>query len=588
MSSTTLQRRDFFARLAKNNAPGQDPVTGNPDPLPTDENFRKYANKTVPFQIARTQAGINPYTETLSEDDVLHLLRRTTFGAPKAAVDQLKTMTLTQAVDYLIDNPVMPTSLPLNNYQNSYADPQGVPFGSPWVDFVAPDAADGTLNSYRTGYSFKPWWMAQMMFQQTHILEKMVLFWHNHFSTQTGVTNAPKAVWGHFKMLRTNALGNFRTMVKQVTVDPHMLIYLNGNSNSKSAPDENYGRELQELFMVGKGPDSHYTEDDVKAAAKVLTGWRRTLNATDGSYSYTFNSSVHDTTNKQFSAFYNNTVITGQTGAAGANETDALIGMILNTTECAKYIVRCLYRWFIYYVIDDTTEANVITPLADIFRNGNYEIAPVLKALFKSEHFFDPVNRGCIIKSPVDLYVTLVREFNLQMPTSPVDVQYAYWKYMSDRAAVEAQNIGDPPNVSGWLAYYHEPQYYEAWISSATIQVKESNLNNFTKSGVSTGGNSFKMKVDSMAFIKQFPNPEDPNAVVANFIKYLLPQDLSASQKTYLKSILLSNQVTDSYWTTAWQAYAASPNDSTLLGTVKSRLDTLINYMVSLEEYLLY
>jgi uncharacterized protein (DUF1800 family) len=250
--------------------------------------------------------------------------------------------------------------------------------------------------------------------------------------------------------------------------------------------------------------------------------------------------------------------------------------------------VRCLYRWFVYYVIDDTTEANVISPLADIFRNGNYDIAPVLKTLFKSQHFFDPVNRGCIIKSPVDMYVSMVREFNLQLPASPIDVQYAYWKYLSDRAAVEAQNIGDPPNVSGWLAYYHAPQYYETWISSATIQVKESNLNNFTKGGVSTGGNSFKMKVDTIAFIKQFPNPEDPNAVVANFIKYLLPQDLSASQKTYLKSILLSNQVTDSYWTTAWLAYAASPNDTTLLGTVKSRLDTLINYMVSLEEYLLY
>ncbi|MBS1567110.1 MAG: hypothetical protein JST39_22195, partial [Bacteroidetes bacterium] len=112
--------------------------------------------------------------------------------------------------------------------------------------------------------------------------------------------------------------------------------------------------------------------------------------------------------------------------------------------------------------------------------------------------------------------------------------------------------------------------------------------NNFTKNGVTTGGNTFKLKVDSIAFIKQFPSPEDPNAVVANFIKYLLPQDLSATQKTYLKSILLSNQVTDSYWTTAWNAYVASPNDATALGTVKSRLDTLINYMVSLEEYLLY
>jgi hypothetical protein len=102
------------------------------------------------------------------------------------------------------------------------------------------------------------------------------------------------------------------------------------------------------------------------------------------------------------------------------------------------------------------------------------------------------------------------------------------------------------------------------------------------------GGNTFKIKIDAIAFINQFPNPEDPNAVVANFIRYLLPEDLSDTQKTYLKSILLSNQVTDSYWTNAWTAYVAAPTDPTLLGTVKTRLETLINYMVSLEEYLLY
>ncbi len=588
MGNVNLQRREFFARLAKDTTGLPQPAKGIPEPLPTDENFLKYANQAVPFQADRTLSDLTPYADAWTELEVLHLLRRTTFGAPKASVDLLKAMTPSQAVDYLIDNPVMPSTTPINVYQSSYADTQGCPFGSSWVDFVAPDNNDGALNSYRTNNSFKPWWMAQMLNQPTHILEKMTLFWHNHFSTQTGITNVPKAIWGHFKMLRTNALGNFRTLVKQVTVDPHMLIYLNGNSNSKTAPDENYGRELQELFTIGKGPDSHYTEDDVKAAAKVLTGWRRVTNTTDGTYSSTFNSSVHDTTNKQFSAFYNNTVINGQTGANGANETDSLIDMILGTTECAKYICRCLYRWFIYYVIDDAAEANIISPLADIFRSNNYEIAPVLKTLFKSQHFFDPVNRGCIIKSPVDLYVSMVREFSVQLPASPVDVQYAYWKYFSDRCAAEAQSIGDPPNVSGWLAYYHAPQYYEVWISSATIQLKESNLNNLTKSGVTTGGNSFKIKVDVLAFIKQFPTPEDPNAVVANFINYLLPQDLSDNQKAYLKSILLSNQVNDAYWTSAWTAYIASPNDATLMGTVQSRLETLVNYMTSLEEYLLY
>jgi len=228
MGDTTLPGSGFFARLAKDTLnPKQQPVGVIPDPLKNDVNFQKYANKEVPFQADRTQTDLTPYADAWTEAEIIHLLRRTTFGAPKASVDLLKTMTVTQAVSYLIDNPVLPSTSPLNVYQNTYADTQGCPFGSSWVDFVAPDNNDNTLNSYRTNNSFKPWWMGQMIGQQTHILEKITLFWANHFSTQTSITNVPKAIWGHYKMLRTNGLGNFRTLVKQVTIDPHMLAYLN-------------------------------------------------------------------------------------------------------------------------------------------------------------------------------------------------------------------------------------------------------------------------------------------------------------------------------------------------------------------------
>jgi uncharacterized protein (DUF1800 family) len=583
-NATNLPRREFLSRLVSKDAALQDPVTG--DPIKDDVYFKKYSNQKLPFQANRTDAGLEPYVTAWTEAEVLHLLRRTMFGATKANVDLLKSMTPSQAVDYLIDNPVLPTPGPLNNYNNTYADTQGCPFGTPWVTYAAPNNNDGTLNSQRTYNSFKPWWMGQMINQPTHILEKITLFWANHFGTDTDTSNAPKAIWKHYVTLRTHGLGNFRTLIKEITTDPHMLVFLNLNSSSRTAPDENYARELQELFMVGKGAGSQYTEADVKAAAKVLTGWRRTISATDGTYSTTFNTGVHDVSNKQFSAFYNNKLITGKTGANGATETDELIDMILQAPEVAKYICRRLYTWFVYYVIDDAAEANVITPLADLFRSSNYEIKPVLKALFNSQHFFDPVNRGCIIKSPVDMYVSLLREFKVTLASSPLEIQYAHWKYFSDRCSVEAQNIGDPPNVSGWPAYYQSPKFYEMWMNASTIQTKGRNINNLTKAGITV--NSIKIKVDSVAFNKLFPNPEDPNQVVRNFITYLLPQDLSQSQKDYMKSILLSNQVTDSYWTNAWNAYISNPSDTGALATVQNRLDTLINYITSLEEYFLY
>ena len=141
-----------------------------------------------------------------------------------------------------------------------------------------------------------------------------------------------------------------------------MLIHLNGFLNSKQAPDENYAREFQELFTIGVGNDSHYTENDVIAAARVLTGWR----IQDNTLNVYMDSSEHDTASKTFSSFYNNTVIAGSSD--GMQELNAFVDMIFSTDEAAKFFCRKIYKWFVYYDIDDDTETNVITPLADYFK----------------------------------------------------------------------------------------------------------------------------------------------------------------------------------------------------------------------------
>ena len=582
----TMQRRQFFNSLAKkSNQPLHTDIINSQT---VEKNFTA-TNPSSTLRTTGTESGVSMYTGIWTEKEMLHLLRRVTFGATKASVDQIKGMTMSAAVDFLIDNPVQPGTTPVNVY-TAVADTGGVAFGSSWIDANLPDPTDGTvrntLNNSRVGASFKPWWMGQMINQKTHILEKITLFWANHFGTNTGITYA-KAIHQHYKILRTYGLTNFKDLMKQVTIDPHMLYFLSGYTNVKTAPNENYGREMQELFMVGKGPDSHYTEADVQLAAKVLTGWRVTQNTATGVYTSGFNSTYHDSSDKKFDGFYNTTTIKGITDSTGGNETDSLLDMILQTDECAKYIVRRLYIWFVYYNITADVEANVITPLAVIFRTSNYNIPTLLKALFKSEHFFDTNNFGSIIKSPVDMYVSMVREFNLTLAASPVDMQYAHWKSFSDKCNTEAQNIGDPPNVAGWPAYYVvETNFYETWMSNATIQVKAKNLNAFTNGGVTVSG--VKLKVDSVAFTKQFSNAGDPNALIADFILYLLPADLSQPQKDYMKAIMLNNQVNDAYWTSAWNAYLAAPTDTGALGLVQKRLDTVLNYVTSLAEYFLY
>ena len=548
---------------------------------------------TIIEDSVRTYSGLNPYSGPWTELEILHLLRRATFGASKADVDLLKTKTISEAIDLLVDNPQMPTTKPVNSYSKVFnkpdqtVDTQGCPLGTVWVDFVPPtnwqsDPDLGSLEFFRAIYSLVPWWFGELINQKTHVLEKLNLFWVNQFSAVEEDFRHGKALWKYYNTIRVNSLGNYRTLIKEITIDPHMLFFLNGHYNTANAPDENYARELQELFMVGKGSGSGYTEADVQAAAKILTGWRRKTE-TDGTYTSSFDSARHSSGNKQFSAFYANRLITGKTGAAGATETDELIDMILQTQECALYICRRLYKWFVYYKIDATTEANVIAPLAEIFRSNNYDIAPVVKALLRSEHFFDAVNYGCMIKSPIEMYVGMLREFKMTLADTPIDRQYTHWRYFKDRSDAANQKIADPPNVSGWIAYYQEPVYYRAWINSDTINKRLKALNDLSKPGVTV--DTVKIKINSVAYNQLFPSAADPNEVVKNFINYLLPQDLSQTQKDYMKSILLSNQSADYYWSNAWNAYIGNPTDTMAENVVRTRLDTLINYITSLEEY---
>ncbi len=532
-------------------------------------------------------SGVAPYTGSWTDNEVIHLLKRLCFGAPREDVEYYKTLTYTQAVDALLNTVNTPANMgdPVKVYTTNTTDTPatdpdwGVPAGATWINT---NTSSGSVNYYRRE-SLKSWWLANMIGQPGGVEEKMILFWSTHFAVEFDIVDNARYCYNYLKLLRQYALGNFKDFTKAITLSPAMLIYLNGYQNTKTAPDENYARELQELFTLGKGPDSLYSENDVKAAARVLTGYQ--VNGTTATSFFT--ASRHDVNPKVFSAFYGNTTINRPLAADGPLELDDLLTMIFNTNEVAKYICRRLYRFFVYGNISADIETNVITPLADTFRTNGYNIKPVLDQLFKSEHFFDVLQFGAMIKSGVDFTVGLVRECRINLPPkSNPQLRHRHVNYLaSSFLPGQEQNIGDPPNVSGWAAYYQEPVFDKSWITTDTFPKRQALVNTLINGGYSNGG--FKMELNAVEFARRMSNPADPNVLVLDFNKYLLRRTLSLTLRDSIKrDILLTGQVTDSYWTDAWNAYIGTPSNLNNFTVVNNRLKTLAAYFMSkLEEY---
>jgi len=528
-------------------------------------------------------SGLNPYTGPWTNKEISHLLKRTMFGSAKADMDYFRTMSPSQAIDILLTVPASLPPPPLKDYNNDDIDPTDaditVAQGTTWVNTIT---KDGTANAKRVA-SLKSWWTGLMLNQDRSLLEKMTLFWHNHFSTEVNIYGAATFGYKHISLLRQNALGNFKQLVRAVTVDPAMLLYLNGNLNTAGAPDENYARELQELFTVGKENNPNYTESDVITAARVLTGWD-----VDGTTeTVVFKINRHDKNSKQFSSFYNNTAIAGRTDAtAGDVELDDLLNMIFGkSVEVSEFIVRKFYRWLCYYTIDADTETNVIKPLALQLRNANWEIKPVLSALLKSEHFFDPLNQGCLIKSPIENLVGTCREFAVVFPNGTDYIaQYNMWDRIRELASLLQQNLLDPPSVSGWSAYYQVPQFYEMWINADTLPKRNLFTDAMITSGFTQGGKT--IVIDAVAFTKSLPNPSDPNLLINDALDILYRVPISdQSKQTIKQQILLTNQTQDYYWTNAWNAHIGNPSDATAYDVVNNRLKNLYKYFMNLAEY---
>jgi len=289
------------------------------------------------------------------------------------------------------------------------------------------------------------------------------------------------------------------------------------------------------------------------------------------------------------------------------NEINQLLDMIFQLNEVSKFIVRKLYTFFVYYDINSDVEKNVIEPLAELFRNSNYEIKPVLKALFSSDEFYKPSNMGSMIKSPVDHVAGLYRQFEVYIPKDPAlfEAQYRVWRNAAGSTRTLGQDIQDPPNVAGWPAYYQMPSYYEMWLDTASYPQRETIQKNFsTLTGIISGteitnvnpdSRNIPIRIDYSKWLKTFSNPTSAFDLINEMADLFYGVPVSQGVKDKLKFNKLWAKVnniqitTDKQWSDAVTAYLGNPaTTEPLAKSIPSRMQVLVTYMMRAAEFQLH
>lgn len=555
--------------------------------------------------------SLNAYAIPLTTSQAAHLLRRATFGPTQTEITNFTGLNASTAIQNLINsiNYIPSPPVDLNDTKTTV--------GQEYVNSVY----DSTLNrNFEFRLYYKYWWVNMMAAQggNPSIIDKMTLFWQNHFVTTQSDVDEHRAIYKYFTKVRGRSLENFKDFVRDITYDPAMLRYLNGNENTKStsgaASNENYGRELQELFVVGAknfAGNNNYTENDVKAAARVLTGWRHRNFYTNGTTfveSY-FTLSRHDVSPKIFSSNYGSvtintpaTIPVGYTDV-GQFEVDELLNMLFAHPETPKFICRKLYRFFVNPNVTQEIEDNVIIPLSDIFKSADsvtgrtFEIKPIIQKLLASEHFYDAENIGSIIKSPAEFTIGAYRFFNFSVPiidagnmVNSVKNHKSYAQFLHDRMVEMQMSLIDQPSVFGYDAYY-QTGYTRNWINTSQVGLRNSFTDRLITGRTLVSGNTplINLKLDLLAMIDKPTtatyNVTDITNVMDLITNNLMATGLSANQKTFLIDTIMLGLQPRTNWATQWASYKANPTNTTAINTVKSKLENLMKYLLRMAEY---
>ncbi|MGB3799352.1 MAG: DUF1800 family protein [Lewinella sp.] len=519
------------------------------------------------------------YSGPWDRDAAAHLLRRTTYGPRIDEINKAKKDGLDKTLDIVLGSYETPP--PPLKYRDGY-DP-AVKLGDTWVN----TPYIGT-NKYRN-FSFRSWFFNTMLLEEkTTIRDRMVFFWINYFAIH-GEHGDARSVYQYIKLYQDLALGNLRDILERITIEPQMLSCLDGTLNHKDNPNENYARELMELFTVGKGEliakgdYSTFTEKDVVALARALTGWVNLdfrYSEEEVPVAAKFEKSYHDTGDKQLSYHFGNQVIRN----SGADEYKLIIDILLKSQNTSLHFVRRLYRYFVDYKITDEVEQKVIQPLARTLVANNYEIKPVLRELFSSEFFYDSSIRGCIIKNPIDLLNSCLRPFNEYKHLDWIDLRYRYEMGENYSGYCHSMQLDfqQPPTISGWKAYYDSPQYHRHWISPALMQQRYWMVKKVT--GRNFHINNNLLPLDLHSFMQTLTDPHNVNEVLKELLLIFMPRSVDEQQFLKLKSWLLQGS-SEMVWSTEMTGYLAHPNKSSYVRPIEDRLYDFFEKFFGMAEF---
>ncbi len=384
-----------------------------------------------------------------------HLIERSGFGATPDEIRRLAAMSPSQAVKRIVDYESIDASALADFDESGMWDPGMDPFppsraeavriarekGSAMGADVLPEGSSRRIQPVvdKFFYGLRAdvletrrlalWWAERMMKTPRPLEEKMTFFWHGHFATSEVKVRDYRMLLAQNRMLRSRATGNFRDLLLGIMRDPAMLVYLDNGKNVKEHPNENFGRELLELFTMGVG---NYTEKDIREASRAFTGW------TNDVLDFRFDSDQHDAGPKKF------------LGREGNFDGEEIVDIILAQPGTAEFMAAKLYRFFVRERISDSSRA----ALGKVLRDTNYELKPLLKVIFLSRDFYSPPSVATQIKSPVQLFVSTYRKLGLaKTPTAPD---------FNDLTGRLGQLLFYPPNVAGWSGG-------RTWITPATL-----------------------------------------------------------------------------------------------------------------------
>lgn len=364
----------------------------------------------------------------MGADEARHLLNRTGFEADAGQIAAFARLSRGDAVERILAQTSTTAHTPAPLWAGEFVSPRRL------RGFTEEERNLARRQLIERSLELKGWWIAEMLATPSPLTERMTLFWHNHFTSSLQKVRAPSLLLRQNQLFRRHATGSFGDLLHAASKDPAMLVYLDAAFNRRGQPNENFAREVMELFTLGEG---NFSETDVREAARAFTGW--SIDPESGAFLW--RAQAHDGGVK--------TVL----GRSGEWQGADVLDILLADPRTAHFVVAKLWKEF----VSPQPQASEVARIAAQFRAKNYDIKAALRALLTSEAFFAAENRGALIKSPVDLVIGTLRQFDVRV-ADPMPIALSLRQL--------GQDLFSPPNVKGWPGG-------EAWINSTTLLARK-------------------------------------------------------------------------------------------------------------------